>query len=70
MRVLLYLITVITMGYGSNFLTGLDKLKSTNFKILQGKNVGLVINHTALDRDGNHIIELLALESNINVLKI
>jgi len=70
MRIFFCLISVIIGGCESNVLTGLDKLKSTHFEILQGKNVGLVINHTALDRYGNHIIELLAQESEIKVSKI
>ena len=70
MRIFFYLISVIIGGCESNILTGLDKLKLTHFEILQGKNVGLVINHTALDRDGNHIIELLARESEIKVVKV
>ncbi len=50
--------------------TGLDNLKSTHFELLQHKRVGVIINHTSLDRDGNHIIELLAAENEIEVLKI
>jgi uncharacterized protein YbbC (DUF1343 family) len=70
MRIFFYLISVIIGGCESNVLTGLDKLKLTHFEILQGKNVGLIINHTALDRYGNHIIKLLAQESEIKVSKI
>ena len=70
MRIFFYLISVIIGGCESNVLTGLDKLKLTHFEILQGKNVGLIINHTALDRYGNHIVKLLAQESEIKVSKI
>ena len=70
MRIFFCLISVIIGGCESNVVTGLDELKSTHFEILQGKNVGLVINHTALDMYGNHIIELLAQESEIKVSKI
>ncbi|MBC8311355.1 MAG: DUF1343 domain-containing protein [Candidatus Marinimicrobia bacterium] len=54
----------------STISTGLDSLKSTDFEPLQHKNIGLIINHTSIDKDGNHIIELLANEPGINVVKI
>ncbi len=41
-------------------LTGLDVLAQQQFKPLHGKRVGLVINHTAVDRNGRSIVELLA----------
>lgn len=40
-------------------LTGIDVLKADSFKPLQGKRVGLVTNHTGLDRDGNATIDLI-----------
>ncbi|NLP11876.1 DUF1343 domain-containing protein [bacterium] len=40
-------------------LTGLDVLAQQQFKPLYGKRVGLVINHTAVDRNGRSIVELL-----------
>ncbi len=70
MRRLFCLIVLILGSCESNISTGLDNLKSTHFEILQHKNVGLIINQTSLDQDGNHIIELLAQELEINVLKI
>jgi uncharacterized protein YbbC (DUF1343 family) len=40
--------------------TGLDVLAAEGFQRLQGKRVGLVINHTAVDRQGRSILTLLA----------
>lgn len=40
-------------------LTGIDVLKAESFAPLKGKKVGLVTNHTGLDRDGNATIDLL-----------
>lgn len=40
-------------------LTGLDVLKVNNFAPLHGKTVGVVCNHTAVDKEGNHIVDLL-----------
>ena len=50
--------------------TGLDNLLSNNFNVIQNKNIGLIINHTSLIKDGHHIIDLLAREAGINVSKI
>ncbi|MCF7807144.1 MAG: DUF1343 domain-containing protein [Candidatus Marinimicrobia bacterium] len=40
-------------------LTGLDVLKQMKFRPLMGKRVGVVTNHTALSRDGEHLVDLL-----------
>jgi uncharacterized protein YbbC (DUF1343 family)/CubicO group peptidase (beta-lactamase class C family) len=40
-------------------LTGLDVLKRDGFKQLKGRRVGLITNHTGLDRDGKRTIDLL-----------
>jgi uncharacterized protein YbbC (DUF1343 family)/CubicO group peptidase (beta-lactamase class C family) len=39
--------------------TGLDVLVEQNFKPLQGKRIGLITNHTGLDREGRRNIDLL-----------
>lgn len=40
-------------------LTGIDVLKRDGFQLLKGKRVGLVTNHTGVDRDGVSTIDLL-----------
>jgi N-acetylmuramic acid 6-phosphate etherase len=40
--------------------TGLDVLQEQNFSVLAGKVVGLVTNHTGIDRQGKHIVEILS----------
>jgi uncharacterized protein YbbC (DUF1343 family)/CubicO group peptidase (beta-lactamase class C family) len=39
--------------------TGLDVLKAENFAPLRGKRVGLITNHTGLDRDGKRNIDVM-----------
>src|SRR5262249_49743737 len=39
--------------------TGIDVLKRDGFRPLQGRRVGLVTNHTGVDRDGTSTIDLL-----------
>ncbi len=40
-------------------LTGLDRLAADKFKMLAGKRVGLITNHTGLARDGQRNIDLM-----------
>jgi len=40
-------------------LTGLDVLTAENFAPLQGKRVGLITNHTGMDRQGRRNVELM-----------
>jgi uncharacterized protein YbbC (DUF1343 family) len=42
-----------------NTLTGLDVLVADGFRPLKGKRVGLVTNHTGLDREGRRNIDLM-----------
>jgi uncharacterized protein YbbC (DUF1343 family) len=41
------------------FLSGLDVLVRDRFAALKGRKVGLVTNHTGVDRDGRSVIDLL-----------
>ena len=38
--------------------TGLDVVRENHFKRFAGKRVGIICNHTALDKNGNHIVDL------------
>lgn len=51
-------------------LTGLDVMKSMGFKPLLGKRVGIVTNHTALTREGEHLVDLLAAAEGVTVAAI
>jgi len=51
----------------SQSLTGLDVLELSNFELISGKTVGLVINNTSVNRAGKHIIDLLSNNDDINV---
>jgi uncharacterized protein YbbC (DUF1343 family)/CubicO group peptidase (beta-lactamase class C family) len=46
-------------GDRSPVLTGIDVLRRDGFRALKGRRVGLVTNHTGLDRDGHTTIDLL-----------
>ncbi|MFL6447617.1 MAG: exo-beta-N-acetylmuramidase NamZ domain-containing protein [Bryobacteraceae bacterium] len=50
-------------------LTGLDVLEETGFKELQGKRVGLITNHTGVDRSGKRNVDLM-LSAGVNVSRL
>ncbi len=47
--------------------SGLDVLIARDFDILEGKSTGLIVNHTAFDRDNRHIIDVLHEAPNVNL---
>jgi uncharacterized protein YbbC (DUF1343 family)/CubicO group peptidase (beta-lactamase class C family) len=49
--------------------TGLDVLSGQKFAALMGKRVGLITNHTGLDRDGNRNIDLMK-KAGVNLVAI
>jgi uncharacterized protein YbbC (DUF1343 family) len=51
-------------------LNGIDVLKASSFAVLKGKKVGLVTNHTGLDRDGNATIDLLHKASDVKLVAL
>lgn len=40
-------------------MNGIDVLKRDGFRQLRGRNIGLITNHTGIDREGNSTIDLL-----------
>lgn len=40
-------------------MTGIDVMKRDGFRLLKGRKIGLVTNHTGVDREGNTTIDLL-----------
>jgi len=51
-------------------LPGIDMLRADGFKILQGKRVGLVTNHTGRTRDGESTIDLLASAKGVQLVAL
>lgn len=49
---------------------GIDVLKRENFARLRGRRVGVVTNHTGLDRDGNRLIDLLHKADGVELVAI
>ncbi len=56
-------------GRGS-VLCGIDVLKRDGLKLLAGKRVALITNHTGRDADGNRTVDLLAKAANVKLVKL
>jgi uncharacterized protein YbbC (DUF1343 family)/CubicO group peptidase (beta-lactamase class C family) len=54
----------------STVLLGIDVLKEENFTLLAGKRVGLITNHTGLDRTGKSTVDLLHAAPNVNLVAL
>ena len=50
--------------------TGLDVLIESDFQQLNGLRVGLIINQTAVSRDGRHIIDLLKSRDDLQLMAV
>ncbi|HXG12530.1 MAG TPA: exo-beta-N-acetylmuramidase NamZ domain-containing protein [Gemmataceae bacterium] len=51
-------------------LTGIDVLKRDGFRALRGRRVGLVTNHTGVDRDGTSTIDLLYQAEGVSLVAL
>ena len=51
-------------------LTGLDVLERDGFAALKGRHVGLVTNHTGVDRDGRSAIDLLSKADGVTLVAL
>lgn len=57
-------------GAPADVMCGLDVLAADDFKLLQGRKVAVITNHTARDRQGTHILKLLTQSGKVNIVAI
>lgn len=50
--------------------TGLDHLADADFATLQGRRIGLVTNHSGIDREGRHILDLMHQSDNAHLVAV
>jgi uncharacterized protein YbbC (DUF1343 family)/CubicO group peptidase (beta-lactamase class C family) len=53
-----------------NVQTGLEVLIAEDFRRLEGKKIGVICNHTAVDRKGNHLVDLLFANKKLNLVAL
>ena len=58
-----------SMGEGP-VKSGLDVLAEEEFKRLHGKRVALLTNHSAIDREGRHILDLMFGHKNVDLVSL
>lgn len=67
---LMSLLTVTLSAQTIKVKTGIEVLKQQNFKMLEGKRVGLITNPTGVDHQLKSTIDILAEASNINLVAL
>ncbi len=55
---------------GSTVLNGIDVLEKENFQSLAGRKVGLITNHTGINRNRRSTIDLLAAAKNVSLVAL
>tara|TARA_B100001057_G_scaffold358575_1_gene360749 strand:+ start:777 stop:1979 length:1203 start_codon:yes stop_codon:yes gene_type:complete len=58
------------LSFFNHIYTGLDILEQMDFKFLENKNVGLFCNHTAVNRNNIHLLDLIGKNKTINIKAI
>jgi len=59
-----------TQPADAGVLTGLDVLVREEFRPLAGRRVGLITNHTGVDREGRSIVDLLRAAPNVTLVAL
>jgi len=58
------------LAAGTKVLTGIDVLEREGFKQLAGKKIGLVTNHTGMNRDGRQTIDVLNRAAGVRLVAL
>src|SRR4030065_2446576 len=68
--ILLILLSGISFSQSVQVITGIEVLKESNFKILEGKRVGLITNPTGVDSKLKSTIDILYEAKNIHLVAL
>jgi uncharacterized protein YbbC (DUF1343 family) len=69
-KTLMMLLVSALLLMGCSVRTGLDNAHRDDFSMFKGKAVGVVTNHTALDSEGRHLVDLLHETDDVKVQAI
>jgi len=70
-KLILFLIVLISVQvFAAKVTTGIEILRSNNFKLLQGKRVGLITNPTGVDSDLKPTIDILFEAKNVKLVAL
>jgi uncharacterized protein YbbC (DUF1343 family) len=68
-RYLIFVSLFFSINIYCEVLTGLDVLIENNFSEIRNKRVGVIVNHTSVDRNGNKLVDLF-IKNGINLVAI
>lgn len=68
--ILFITLTLTACGQSAQVITGIENLKESNFKILEGKKVGLITNPTGVDFKLKSTIDILYEAKNVNLVAL
>lgn len=68
--ILLLIVLISVQVFAVKVTTGIEILRSNNFKLLQGKRVGLITNPTGVDRDLKPTIDILFEAKNVKLVAL
>jgi len=68
-RYLIFVFLFFSINIYSEVLTGLDVLIENNFSEIRNKRVGVIVNHTSVDRNGNNLVDIF-IKNGINLVAI
>ena len=68
--ILLILLSGISFSQSVQVITGIEVLKESNFKILEGKRVGLITNPTGVDSKLKSMIDILYEATNVHLVAL
>lgn len=60
-------ISIPDLTFLDDIYTGLDILEQMDFEPLKGKKIAILSNHTAINRNGRHLLDLLKVSKDIKV---
>ncbi len=63
-------LSLVTGGYAQTTLTGIEVLRQDNFKLLEGKRIGLITNPTGVDASLKSTIDILHEAPNVQLVAL
>ena len=61
------IVSVPDLSFFNHVYTGLDILEQMDFDLLHGRNIGILCNHTAVNRNNKHLLDMLSNVDDINI---
>jgi uncharacterized protein YbbC (DUF1343 family) len=61
---------IINISFAQQVTTGAEILLSENLLLLEGRNIGIVTNHTAILKNGTHLVDELTKHTNIKIVAL